>query len=560
MVQKISRISKPISDKFLEEERERRLAEKIKKLKEEALESEAQRIAEIVGLPYVNLKGFPIEREAMVLISEEQARKSEAVPFYLKENVVRLGIVNPINPQTREVIKFLKEKEYKLSLFIISKVSLNYALNFYKQIVVPKKIIEKVEVKREALEEARKTIKSLADLRILIRKVSTTEVINIIFAGALLSQASDIHIEPEEKEVALRFRIDGVLQNVAKIPQVSYPKILSRIKYLAKLKINVTDVPQDGRFTIKTDTKEIDIRVSTLPTAYGETIVMRLLGVGAVSLKLSDLGFRERERKILEEEIEKPNGMILTTGPTGSGKTTTLYAFLNQIKSPETKIITLENPIEYRLEGITQTQIDPEAGMTFAKGLRAILRQDPDVIMVGEIRDLETAEIAAQAALTGHIVFSTLHTNDAAGAIPRLINIGVRPYVIGPALSAVIGQRLVRRLCKFCKIPYTPNEKLVLELKKELGKFYPKEGIKKLYKARKGGCNKCHETGYLGRVGIYEVFRVDEKMEDLINQRAAALDIFRAAQKQGMMSMKQDGLLKVIEGITDIEEVKRIVG
>lgn len=560
MAGKNPKISKPISDKVLEEERERRLAEKIKQLKEKSLEREAEKIAKIVGFPYVNLKGFPIEREAMILISEDQARESESIPFYLKENVIRLGIVNPTNPRAKELIKFFKKKEYEISLFIISRSSLNYALNFYKQILVSKKAIEKVEVKKEALEEAKKTIKSLADLRVSIRKVSTTEAINIIFAGALLSSASDIHIEPEEKEIALRFRIDGVLQNIARIPRASYPKVLSRIKYVSRLKINVTDVPQDGRFTITSDSKEIDIRVSTLPTAYGETIVMRLLGVGAVSLKLSDLGFRERELKILEEEIDKPNGMILTTGPTGSGKTTTLYASLNQIKSPETKIITLENPIEYRLEGITQTQIDPEAGMTFAKGLRAILRQDPDVIMVGEIRDLETAEIALQAALTGHIVFSTLHTNDAAGAIPRLINIGVRPYVIGPALSAVIGQRLVRRLCKFCKISYTPDSKLTSELKRELGKFYPREGVKKLYKAKVGGCAKCHEIGYSGRIGIYEVFRIDEKIENLINQRAAALDIFKAAQEQGMISMRQDGLLKAIEGITDIEEVKRITG
>jgi type II secretory ATPase GspE/PulE/Tfp pilus assembly ATPase PilB-like protein len=552
--------SKLVSDKFLEEERERKLREKMKGLKAAAQEREAEGIAKIVDLPYVNLKGFPIEREAMLLVSEQKARESESIPFYAKENVIRLGIVNPANPKTKEVIKFFRGKGYELSLFIISKISFNYALNFYRQILIPKKAIEKVEVKKEALEKTKETIKSLADLRVLIRKVSTTEVINVIFAGALLSQASDIHLEPEEEEIALRFRIDGVLQNIARLPRTSYPKILSRVKYLARLKINVTEVPQDGRFTITSDSKEIDIRVSTLPTGYGETIVMRLLGVGAVGLKLKDLGLRERELKILEEEIEKPNGMILTTGPTGSGKTTTLYACLNQIKSPETKIITLENPIEYRLEGISQTQIDPEAGMTFARGLRAILRQDPDVVMVGEIRDLETAEIASQAALTGHIVFSTLHTNDAAGAIPRLINIGVRPYVIGPALSAIIGQRLVRKLCNFCKVSYTPDKDLIFELKRKLGKFYPKKGVKKLYKAREGGCAKCHETGYSGRVGAYEVFQIDEKIEDLINQRAAALDIFRTAQAQGMMSMQQDGFLKVIEGVTDIEEVKRITG
>ncbi|NQV00017.1 MAG: type II/IV secretion system protein, partial [Parcubacteria group bacterium] len=254
-----------------------------------------------------------------------------------------------------------------------------------------------------------------------------------------------------------------------------------------------------------------------------------------------------------------PTELILTTGPTGSGKTTTLYSCLNEVKSPEIKIITLENPIEYRLEGIIQTQIDEKKDMTFANGLRSILRQDPDIIMVGEIRDYDTADIAAQASLTGHIVFSTLHTNDASGAIPRLVNMGVRPYTIGPALSVVIGQRLVRKLCDKCRESVKPEEKLIEEFKEKLGEFYPKDGIKEIYKASAKGCHDCHETGYTGRMGIYEIFYVDDKMEALINQRASSQDILKAAIEQGMMTMEQDGILKVIEGTTDLEEVRRVV-
>ena len=402
-------------------------------------------------------------------------------------------------------------------------------------------------------------VKDLTDLRSLIRKVSITEVINVIFAGAMHTNSSDIHIEPEDEEVSLRYRIDGVLQEITKIPKKNYPKILSRIKYLAKLKINIDDTPQDGRFTIALRDKEIDIRVSVLPSGYGESVVMRLLGAGAIKLKLDDLGFRDRELKLLKKEISKPTGLILTTGPTGSGKTTTLYSCLNEVKSSEIKIITLENPIEYRLDGIVQTQINESRDMTFAKGLRSILRQDPDVIMVGEIRDYDTADIAAQASLTGHIVFSTLHTNDASGAIPRLVNMGVRPYTLGPALSVVIGQRLVRKLCNKCKKSVKPNEKLIEEFKDKLGKFYPEEGVKEIYKASDGGCQDCHETGYAGRMGIYEIFYVDEKIEALINQRASSQDIYKAAVDQGMMTMEQDGLVKVIEGVTDLEEVRRVV-
>ena len=551
--------TKKITNEDLDKDRKRRLNEKLTNLRVGALERVTVNKARELGIPYINLKGFPIDREALLLIPEEEAEEGKIIPFYEKDNVLKIAIVDVNNPKTEQIVNTLKEKEYEISVFLISEVAFKYALNFYSQILTTQKSIEKVEISEEEMEKAKSMVTNLSDLRSLIRKVSTTEIINIIFAGALLSNSSDIHIEPEDEEVTLRYRIDGVLQEVTKISQKSYPKILSRIKYLARLKINVTDIPQDGRFTITSGDREIDIRVSALPSGYGESIVMRLLGAGAIKLKLDDLGFRDRELKLLKKEIAKPTGLILTTGPTGSGKTTTLYSCLNEVKSPEIKIITLENPIEYRLEGIVQTQIDEKKDMTFAKGLRSILRQDPDIIMVGEIRDYDTADIAAQASLTGHIVFSTLHTNDASGAIPRLINMGVRPYTIGPALSVVIGQRLVRKLCTKCRELVKIDEKLSEKLKVKLSKFYPKEGVTEIHKVSEAGCQDCHETGYAGRMGIYEIFHVDEKIEALINQRASSQDIFKAAVEQGMMTMEQDGLLKVIEGITDLEEVERVV-
>jgi len=551
--------TKKLTNEDLEKEKERKLNEKLTKLKENALERVAESKAQWLGIPYIDLKGFPIDKEAMLLISKENAKLGKIIPFYEKDNILKIAVVDVDDKKTEEIINLLKKEKFEISIFLISEVSFKYAFNFYSKILVVKKTIEKIEISEEELKKASGMVGSVSDLKSLIRKVSTTEVINVIFAGAMLTNSSDIHIEPEEEEVALRYRIDGVLQEITKVSQQAYLKILSRIKYLAKLKLNVTDIPQDGRFTIASSDREIDIRVSMLPSGYGESIVMRLLGVGTLKLKLDDLGFRERELKLLKKEIAKPTGLILTTGPTGSGKTTTLYSCLNEVKSSAIKIITLENPIEYRLEGIVQTQINEQKGMTFANGLRSILRQDPDIIMVGEIRDYDTADIAAQASLTGHIVFSTLHTNDASGAIPRLVNMGVRPYTIGPALSVVIGQRLVRKLCDKCKEAIRSDEKIVEEFKNKLGKFYPKSGIQEIYQANKKGCHNCHETGYSGRMGIYEIFCVDEKMEALINQRASSLDIFQAAVEQGMMTMEQDGLLKVVEGVTDLNEVRRVV-
>ncbi len=548
-----------MQNRYLEEEREKKLKEKMEALRLKEEEEETKKRAKTLGIPYINLVGFPVDKEALAILEEGKARVLGMVIFYKEDKTIHVGTPNLDSLEVKRVLeKIEKDKGLSAKVFLISQSSLAWALKVYKQIVIPKKIEkEKIEVAKEELPRAIRQVKRFTELGEKIKEIPITKLLGDILAGALVCEASDIHLEPEEKDLKLRYRIDGVLQDITTLHPVVYPKILSRIKLQAGLKINVTNIPQDGRFTIASDRKKIDLRISTLPSGYGETIVMRLLGVGATSLKIEDLGLKGKALDIVMEEIKQPNGMILTTGPTGSGKTTTLYAFLNTIKKPEIKIITLENPIEYKLPGIIQTQIDTGAGLTFPVGLKSILRQDPDVVMIGEIRDLDTAETASQAALTGHLVFSTLHTNDVAGVIPRLGNMGVRPHILAPALRVAIAQRLVRKLCQKCKKGYKPSKELITKLKKELGKYFPKKEIKKLHRAK--GCSACHGTGYKGRIGIFEIFKVDRKVEDLINKRASSLEIMEHVIKdQDMLTMGQDGFLKAIEGITSVEEVERV--
>lgn len=545
------------STEEFEKKRGEKLEEKLATIKTQQQEKEARVRAASLGITYIDLTKTPIGKDAMVLIPEKKAAETKTIAFYLIKDVLKVGAVDPKSKATEKLIKELEDKTgYKTSMFLISEPSLVHALKVYKQIVIPQKK-EEVGISAEALKEAGGQLQDLEELKKKIKEVSTTELVNIILAGAITAGASDIHVEPEDEKILLRYRIDGILHDIAELSKDIYNQLMSRIKLIAGLKINITEKPQDGRITVNIEGKEIDLRISTLPAAYGESVVMRLLGTGTTKLIITELGFREREEKLLLEMIKNPTGMILTTGPTGSGKTTTLYSFINQIKSEEVKIITLENPIEYRMDGIQQTPINPEKDMTFASGLRAILRQDPDVVMVGEIRDLETAEIASQAALTGHLVFSTLHTNDAAGAIPRLINMGVKPFTLGPALTGVIGQRLVRRLCPECRIEYKPDEETIKKLKKDLGKNFPKEGIKKLYKPGEK-CKVCGDIGYKGRVGIYEVIEVTKGIQEIINSRGSTLDVFNQAVEDGMITMRQDGLLKAIEGVTSLEEVDRV--
>ncbi|NQV13491.1 MAG: type II/IV secretion system protein [Parcubacteria group bacterium] len=548
-----------LSTQSFEGEKKEELEEKLEDVKLKQQEKETIDRATSYNMPYVNLKETPIAKDVLSLVSEREARQAGILSFYKVKDMVRVAIVDPEDEESVAAVEKLeKDTGFKISLFLTSAPSFNYAAEFYKQIVIPKKK-EEIGLTAKSLQSAQKQIKNLSDLKKKIHEVSATEVVNIILAGAIISKASDIHIEPEENDIKLRYRLDGILHNIAELDKEVYDKLLSRIKLVAGLKINVNDIPQDGRITVKLEQGDIDLRISVLPSGYGESIVMRLLGTGATELDITKLGFQSREQELLLKLITKPTGMILTTGPTGSGKTTTLYACLNQVNSPEVKIITLENPIEYRLAGVQQTPINPEKGMTFAGGLRSILRQDPDIVMVGEIRDEETAEIASQAALTGHLVFSTLHTNDAAGAIPRLLNMGLRPHTVAPSLAGVIGQRLVRRLCQKCRQSYTPSVDEVKKLKTDLGNSFPKEGVKKLYKAKAKGCAKCGKIGFQGRVGLYELIEITKEMKELINQRASSLEIEKLARKQGMITMRQDGMLKVIAGATSLVEVERVV-
>jgi type IV pilus assembly protein PilB len=383
--------------------------------------------------------------------------------------------------------------------------------------------------------------------------------------GAINLQASDIHIEPSEEKVTLRLRIDGMLQEITSFDQTVFQKVLSRIKLLSGLKFNVSDRPQDGRFSISAEKTLIEVRASTLPAEYGESIVLRILNPKDL-IELEDLGLREDLFKDFEKQLTKPAGMIVITGPTGSGKTTTLYSFLTKAKSSENKIITIEDPIEYHLDGISQTQTHPEKGYDFASGLKSIMRQDPDIILVGEIRDLETVEIAIQAALTGHLVLTTLHTNDAAGTISRLISLGADPVNIGPALNLSVAQRLVRKVCPECSKMRKATDEELKKIKQGL-KNIPDDITKDLPSLNKNleipqaeGCQYCNFTGYRGRIGIFEAFFVNDEMEKFISTSPTISSLKEEAIKQGMVTLRQDGLMKVLNKMTTIEEIERVMG
>ncbi len=524
-------------------------------------EQEAQVQARSLSLPYIDLHSFPVDLSVLGIFTEEEAKEMGAVPFYKDLTDLRIGTTHPQHALLLEKVAELSKKN-KVSLYFISKMSLAQTLRFYSKVVRLKAVTEEV-VRVEKQQDYKPILKNLQS-EDEQKKLSATQLLEIVFGASMAYKSSDIHLEPEEHFVKLRFRVDGVLQDILHISTALHRPIITRVKILSKLKLNVENVPQDGRITFYYLGKPIDVRISTLPSAYGEELVMRLLGTGAVNLKLKDLGFRPEAQSIVDKALQKPHGMIITTGPTGSGKTTTLYAFLNELNEPGVKIITLEDPVEYKLEGIVQTPIDHSVDFNFAKGLRAILRQDPDIVMVGEIRDQETAETAMQAALTGHMVLSTLHTNDAAGAIPRLLNMGIKPFVVAPALSIVMAQRLVRKLCQSCKkeAKLAPHvlEKITFllnKLPKSANIALPK--IFQFYHSE--GCEKCGGVGYLGRIGVYEVLENTESVQKLILAENTSMAEFKkTAVAQGMVTMVQDGLLKALEGITDVEEVFRVAG
>ncbi len=539
-------------------------------MREKEAEQLAQLLAERYQLPYVDLSRVIVNNNAARLIPEETARKAKLVVYSVDMHNVSLAIQTPNIDGVNQVIEELTRQGYKPAMSIASEFGITRAWEVYKEVSHAKAETAGVmSVSDETMQKYVSVIKTIADVKTVVDGAvssgdvhSLSTVVEIVLGGAVATSVSDVHIEPEKETVRVRYRLDGVLQDVVEITHVNYKKVLSRIKLLAGMKLNVSHEAQDGRFTIKINDVDVEVRTSVLPAAYAESVVMRILNPKSISVPLEELGMDEYFYKIMIEQIEKPNGLILTTGPTGSGKTTTLYACLKKLRSPQIKIITIEDPIEYHLDGISQTQIDHAKGYDFSHGLRAAVRQDPDIIMVGEIRDEETASVAIDSALTGHLVFSTLHTNNAAGAIPRLIDIGVNPKIISSALNIAIGQRLVRRLCVNCKEEYIPEGKELEALQREIPeikKYRPEiEFPEHLW--RPAGCDKCSFTGYKKRVSIYEGILMDRNIEAILRENPSEREIKEAAKPQGILDMRQDGIVKCIKGMTSLAEIERAVG
>ncbi len=523
------------------------------------------------NLPYVDLYKIGIDNESLRAISEKDARELKVAPFKLTGKNIFIALRSP-SPELISKLKEEMERKDLIPTFYMTSIgSIEKVWDRYQELSMAEgSKVGGLDISGEVLRETAKSIQKLQDIGVFINKImeeskthKISRLLEVILAGAIAIEASDIHIEPEQDRGRLRLRLDGVLQDVSFFNTNIYNLLNSRIKLLSGMKLTSAKA-QDGRFSITEGENEISIRTSLIPGSYGESIVMRILDPKSIQIELESIGIESYLFSKIQEEIAKPNGMILVTGPTGSGKTTTLYAFLRKIYSSEINIITIEDPVEYRLKGITQTQTDSKKDYGFLEGLRAALRQDPDVIMVGEIRDAETARIAVQSALTGHLVFSTLHTNNAAGVIPRLIDLEINPKILVSALSLSIAQRLVRKLCPFCKIEKpleTKQEntiKSIINKMKEEGKDLKKYGIDenanyKLF--HPVGCDKCNLTGYKGRIGIFEAIDTDEAIEKIMPTNPSEREIKKVASTQGILSMQQDGVVKILNGITSFEEV-----
>lgn len=534
-------------------------------MRHQSEEEQASAFASQINLPYVDTNLIPISVDSLKTLTEEESRKFQLAVIQKSGRHTTMVSPDPTNQETLDFIKkLIQEKGWEIKLFVISRYNMERIWERYKKIIFTDILSQlSINLTGTDLEKFDQYLKDLITLKQRINELPTTQILNVIMGGAYKLSASDVHIEPQEKEFRLRYRIDGVLHDVAELPLSSFKSILSRIKMMSGMKINLRDIAQDGTFEVNIDAKKIAIRVSIIPGSFGESVVMRLLDPSSISVDVENLGLRGLAYEELQKQIAAPNGMILTTGPTGSGKTTTLYAIVNKLNDPETKIITIEDPIEYEVRGISQTQIEKSRGYTFATGLRAIVRQDPDVILVGEIRDEETADIAVNSALTGHLVLSTIHTNSAIGTIPRLLEMGVKPSLISPSVNALIGQRLVRKLCD-CKEEYVPAKESIDSLKKILSIISPKskldipKEITKLFRPK--GCPKCNNLGYKGRIGVFEVLTINETIEKLILELAGETELTMAALESGMITMLQDGILKALDGITSIDEVKRATG
>lgn len=513
----------------------------------------AQAEAKLHNIPFVDLAETAVSPEALSLLPQAVAEPYLLIPFNYNRanNELSVAMANPLDLTTIEFIEEKSKAKIKPFMATAGKIKETIASAYAQPLAAEVKAALK-----ETPEAARVKAIDITELGKVIRQAPIAKIVSTILEFAIKARASDVHIEPEEDKTRVRYRIDGILYEKLVLPRKVHEAVVSRIKILSGMKIDEKRLPQDGRFNFRAGDQEIDLRVSCLPTNHGEKIAMRLLKKTGGVPDLPELGLRGLALKYLQNAVLRPHGIIIVCGPTGSGKTTTLYSALSKINMPKVNIITLEDPVEYEIPGVNQVQVNPAAGLTFASGLRSFVRQDPDIMMVGEIRDKETTDLAIQAALTGHLVFSTLHTNDAAGAIPRLLDLGAEPFLLASSMTCIVGQRVVRRICLDCKEKYTPPPAVADDIKKVLGKLYQVKDKLALFRGKK--CPKCNGTGYLGRVGIFEVMPISEKIGRLILERPAAETIEKQAVEEGMITMKQDGYLKTIEGMTTIEEVLRV--
>jgi len=509
--------------------------------------------AKYYNTTYIDLSAAPSSPEALAVLPQSVAQKFRAFPVSVDKtkNQLVLAMADPLNLTALEFI------EQKTGFRVVPRAA------------EPSKVDELLataytsSLSREVTEALREVAPENAQVRTVditktgfIKEEKVAEIVKHLLEFAEKARASDVHIEPQERVTRVRYRIDGILQEKLSIPKGLHEALISRIKILSGIKIDEKRVPQDGRFNFRSDNQEIDLRVSTLPTTWGEKVVLRLLKKTTNALDLTKLGLRGKGLKNLNEAILRPHGIILICGPTGSGKTTTLYSVISRINTPQVNIVTLEDPIEYKIPGVNQVQVNPVAGLTFASGLRSFLRQDPNIIYVGEIRDQETADLAIQASLTGHLVFSTLHTNNASNALPRLLDMGAEAYLLSSSITAIVGQRVVRQIDPEAKRSYDPDPKVVQDMQNVLGPLFPKERSVKLYRGVPSQSN--NNSGYIGRIGIFEVLPVSEKISRAILEGVSASEIERIATEEGMVTLKQDGYLKALDGTTTIEEVLRV--
>ncbi len=531
----------------------------LKFVSDEAL---ARAKAKQLGLPFVDLKGRTIDKDVSDIIPGDAARNYRFMVFEKTGNVLKVAMTDPQNFQALEALDFIVRRDnYESQLYVTTYEGMEQALK--QQSGMGEEVSQALQGAKLELEEEAVPPLGSADLKRYVEQAPVSKAVSVIIQNAVADRASDIHIEPEDNEVRVRYRVDGLLRTVLSLSRQVHAAIVSRIKIMAGLKIDETRIPQDGRFHLKLNDREIDFRISTLPTINGEKVVLRILDRSAGVLKLETLGLSGLRLEGVKKAIRKSHGMFLVTGPTGAGKSTTLYSVLGILNEPAVNIVTLEDPVEYFMPGISQAQINPEVGLSFASGLRSILRQDPDIIMVGEIRDRETAAMAVHAALTGHIVLSTLHTNNSYGAIPRLIDMGIEPFLLASSLNVVVAQRLVRRLCPSCRKEAAASGEETAMILKEWGAVPAdeKKNLRlklddpiKVWHAR--GCSKCKD-GYRGRVGIFEVLMVDDRIQDAMLQRASEVKLKSIARENGLITMMEDGVIKILQGVTTAEEVLR---